>query len=158
MCLLSRLMETDNFKIKPFVQAYRNQLLTVWERSVLASHDFLDRKDFGEISQLMSGVDFDNFGVYCLMTRSTMAGFIGVDGEKIEMLFIDPTYFGQGYGRKLIDFAISVLEAKHVDVNEQNIAALAFYRNMGFEVFERTEKDELGMNYPLLKMKLVKVR
>lgn len=147
-------IETDDLEIKPFINTYRNQLLTVWEKSVLASHDFLDRRDFEVISKLMSGVDFNNFGVYCLMSKNLMVGFIGVEGDKIEMLFIDPNYFGNGCGRKLMDFAIDVLDAKLVDVNEQNSSALEFYRSMGFEVFKRTEKDGQGMNYPLLKMKL----
>lgn len=149
-------METNHLELKPFINGYRNQLLAVWEESVLASHNFLAPKDFEEIKELMKGVDFNNFGVYCLMSSNNMAGFIGVEGEKIEMLFIHPHYFGQGLGRKLMNFAINVLDATLVDVNEQNVNALAFYQNIGFEVCARTEKDGLGMDYPLLKMKLLR--
>jgi putative acetyltransferase len=151
---INQLVETNLSEVKPFINAYRKQLLSVWERSVLASHDFLAQKDFALISAMMNEVDFNAFGVYCLMSKNEMIGFIGVDGEKIEMLFVDPKYFGKGYGRKLMNFAINVLDARLVDVNEQNKIALAFYQNMGFKVIERTAKDGQGMDYPLLKMKL----
>ena len=45
-------------------------------------------------------------------------------------------------------------EAKQMDVNEQNTKAVEFYRKFGFETYERTEKDDEGKGYPLLRMKL----
>ncbi len=82
-------------------------------------------------------------------------GFIGVADNKIEMLFLDPKCFGQGYGLKLLNFAVEELNADKLDVNEQNTKALRFYQKFGFEIFERTDKDDQGRNYPLLRMKLV---
>lgn len=39
-------------------------------------------------------------------------------------------------------------------VNEQNLKAIQFYKKYGFETFERTDKDDQGRHYPLLRMKL----
>jgi putative acetyltransferase len=92
--------------------------------------------------------------VFCLTEDDLVIGFIGVADKKIEMLFLDPKYFGQGLGKMLMNFAISELAADKVDVNEQNIKAVNFYKKFGFEIIERTEKDDQGRNYPLLRMKL----
>ena len=81
-------------------------------------------------------------------------GFIGVADEKVEMLFLDPKYFGNGIGKKLLSFAVDELNADKVDVNEQNTKALKFYQKFGFEIVERTDKDDQGRSYPLLRMKL----
>ncbi len=70
------------------------------------------------------------------------------------MLFFSPEYIGKGLGRKLTDFAISELKADKVDVNEQNTNAVKFYKKLGFKTYERTEKDDQGKEYPLLRMKL----
>lgn len=35
-------METDNIDIKPYTEIYREQMLTIWEKSVFANHDFFD--------------------------------------------------------------------------------------------------------------------
>ena len=70
------------------------------------------------------------------------------------MLFLDPNYFGQELGKMLMNFALMELAADKVDVNEQNIKAVNFYKKSGFEIIERTEKDDQGRNYPLLRLKL----
>ena len=147
-------MRSGKFKIKPYDQKYKQQILTVWERSVLATHDFLNPPDFTEIKELVQTFNFDHFQVYYLAEDDSVIGFIGVADKKIEMLFLDPKYFGQRLGKMLMDFALRELAADKVDVNEQNIKAVTFYKNLGFEIIERTEKDGQGRNYPLLRMKL----
>jgi putative acetyltransferase len=147
-------MRSGKFEITPYDQKYKQQILTVWERSVLATHDFLTQADFTEIKELVQTINFDQFQVYCLAEDDSVIGFIGVADRKIEMLFLDPTYFGQGLGKILMDFALRELAADKVDVNEQNIKAVTFYKKAGFEILERTEKDDQGRDYPLLRMKL----
>ena len=149
-------MQTDNFDINPYTDIYRQQVLTIWEKSVLATHDFLTSTDFEEIKELVSGINFNAFQVFCLTKENLVLGFIGVADKKVEMLFIDPKYFGQGLGQKLLSFAVTELNADKLGVNEQNKKALKFYQKFGFETFERTDKDEHGRNYPLLRMKLTK--
>ncbi len=149
-------MQTDNFDIKPYTDIYRQQVLTIWEKSVLATHDFLTSSDFEEIKELVSNINFNDFQVFCMIKENVILGFIGVADKKVEMLFIDPQYFGQGLGQKLLSFAVKELNADKLDVNEQNKKALRFYQKFGFETFERTDKDEQGRNYPLLRMKLNK--
>ena len=147
-------MQTDKFEIKAYDQKYKQQMLAVWEQSVLATHDFLNPTDFTEIKELVQTINFYHFQVYCLTEDDLVIGFIGIADKKIEMLFLDPKYFGQGLGKMLINFAIGELAADKVDVNEQNIKAVNFYKKFGFEIIERTEKDDQARNYPLLRMKL----
>ena len=147
-------MQTDKFEIKAYDQKYKQQILRVWEQSVLATHDFLNPTDFTEIKELVQTINFYHFQVYCLTEDDLVIGFIGIADKKIEMLFLDPKYFGQGLGKMLINFAIGELAADKVDVNEQNIKAVNFYKKFGFEIIERTEKDDQARNYPLLRMKL----
>ena len=148
-------MQADNFEINPYTEIYRQQLLTIWEKSVLATHDFLTSVDFEEIKDFVSDVDFRDFNIFCLTKGDLVLGFIGVVDKKIEVLFLDPEYFGQGFGQRLLNFAVEELNADKLDVNEQNTKALKFYQKFGFEIFERTDKDDQGRNYPLLRMKLV---
>ena len=149
-------MQADNFEINPYTEVYRQQLLTIWEKSVLATHDFLTSVDFEEIKEFVSNVDFRDFNIFCLTKGNLVLGFIGVVDKKVEVLFLDPEYFGQGFGQRLLNFAVKELNADKLDVNEQNTKALKFYQKFGFEIFERTEKDDQGRNYPLLRMKLAR--
>jgi len=147
-------MTTQSFKIEKYTDKDREQILNVWEKSVLATHDFLNPTDFEEIKRLVYTFNFNDFEVYCLKQNEEVAGFIGLAERKIEMLFFSPEYIGKGLGRKLTDFAFSELNANKVDVNEQNTNAVKFYRKLGFKTYERTDKDDQGKEYPLLRMKL----
>ncbi|NMH24171.1 GNAT family N-acetyltransferase [Flavobacterium solisilvae] len=147
-------MTNQDFKIEKYTDKDRQQILNIWEKSVLATHDFLHPNDFLEIKQLVHTFNFNDFEVYCLKQNNEVAGFIGLAERKIEMLFFSPNYIGKGLGRKLTDFAFSELKASKVDVNEQNTNAVKFYEKLGFKTYERTDKDDQGKEYPLLRMKL----
>lgn len=144
------------YEISEYSNVYRSQIIAVWESSVLATHHFLSPSDFSEIRELVKSIDFNDFRVFCLINGGLVLGFVGVLNRKIEMLFLDPQYFGQGLGRRLLDFAVEELGADQLDVNDQNVKAVEFYKKFGFETVERTDKDDQGRNYPLLRMKLVK--
>lgn len=143
-----------SFQIIKYKRKHKNQIISVWESSVLATHHFLNRTDYLKIRALFHEYDFKVLDMYCLAKQDHVIGFIGVYNHKIEMLFLDPAYIGQGWGKQLIKFAIEQQGATLVDVNEQNINAKSFYEKAGFQVFERKEKDGFGKSYPLLKMEL----
>lgn len=140
--------------LKSYCTENHQELLKLWEDSVLETHDFLDPQDFLQIKAMLATMDLTALEVYCLWKQSQLVGFIGVADFKIEMLFIDPYHLNQGLGTKLIRFACSELAATHVDVNQQNHKAHQFYLKHGFKVFEQTPKDAMGKDYPILKMKL----
>lgn len=82
--------------------------------------------------------------------------FMGVEAQRLEMLFIDMEEIGKGLGRKLIEYGIENFSIKEVTVNEQNPLAKGFYQHIGFQVYKRTDYDEQGNPYPLLYMRLEK--
>ncbi len=147
-------MKDKAFEIVKYSGKYREQVLSVWEKSVLASHNFLNPADFHSIKEFVNRMDFNDFEVYCLVKKDELTGFVGVAERKIEMLFVSPGYFGKGLGKRLLEFAIAELKADKVDVNEENARATEFYQKVGFKTYERTSKDDQGKNYPLLRMKL----
>ncbi|QNF33659.1 GNAT family N-acetyltransferase [Adhaeribacter swui] len=140
--------------IAPYHEKFKNQLITIWEKSVKATHHFLKPGDIAFYKEILKNTDFTTFQVYCLMQGDRVLGFLGVADGKLEMLFLDPDYIGQGFGKKLMLFALQKLQVNRVDVNEQNTAAVQFYRNFNFVPFNRTEKDATGKDYPILEMKL----
>jgi putative acetyltransferase len=147
-------MQNPQLEIKPYEEYFREALLSLWEKSVLATHDFLRPADFISIKEIVHTIDFNSFDVYCLLLENKVIGFLGVAEKKVEMLFLDSDYFGHGLGKKLMHFAITELKADKVDVNAQNSNAVKFYEKLGFETYERTEKDDQGKDYPLLRMRL----
>lgn len=129
-------------------------LTTLWEASVRATHHFLSEDD---IQKLTPFVKMGLSGIETLIVardNQKPIAFMGIEVGKIEMLFVSPDYFGKGLGRELAELGISQYGVRYVDVNEQNPQAIGFYEHIGFEVFQRTEFDEQGNPFPILKMKL----
>ena len=51
---------------------------------------------------------------------------MGIDGGKLEMLFLAPEERGRGLGRKLLEYGITEYGVKELTVNEQNPQAKGF--------------------------------
>ena len=138
------------------------RLVEIWETSVRATHTFLAE---GAIEQFRPLVR-DTYLPACQVTVARgrdgiIQGFIGLakggaggNSGKIEMLFVHPDAHGKGVGRSLVDFAKSCYAVLLVDVNEQNLGAVAFYARCGFKVYGRSPLDGQGNPYPLLHMRL----
>jgi putative acetyltransferase len=143
-----------DIRIEKYRDEDREELIGLWERSVRATHHFLQAGDLEYIKSLVLEIDFHAFEVYCAFTAPhQLAGFLGVAGQKLEMLFLDPAFIGKGMGKTLMQFALKELKVNAVDVNEGNENAVQFYKKAGFQVYERTPLDSSGKPYPILKMK-----
>lgn len=144
-----------NFIIEKYEDRYRDQILTVWEESVRATHDFLDPNDIDFYKSIVKDINFNAFQVFCAITKNEgVFGFVGVAEQKLEMLFLRPNCIGKGIGKALTRLAIDELNVMEVDVNEGNVNAVAFYKQFGFEVYDRTPLDSTGKPYPILMMRL----
>ena len=128
-------------------------LVGIWESAVRATHDFLSEEDL-EYYKSQLPLYFQHVSLFVFKDNEDIKGFLGVSEDKIEMLFIDDKFRGQGVGKILLNFAINELNIRRVDVNEQNIQALAFYEYFGFKKYDRSELDSEGKNYPVLYLSL----
>lgn len=132
-----------------------DELTALWERSVRATHHFLSAAAIDAIRPCVpQGVQGIARLAVLYSDEGRPQGFVGVEGDKAEMLFLEPQCRGEGLGRALLSFAIEQFGATRVDVNEQNPQARGFYEHMGFQVIGRSDLDGQGNPYPILHMKL----
>lgn len=130
------------------------RLLEVWESAVRATHHFLSESDIQFFKPLVLEALRTLDHLSCVRDDAgTLVGFVGVAGNKMEALFVEPSFHRAGVGRRLARHAVEGLGADLVDVNEQNELAVAFYRHIGFEVEARSEVDSMGKPFPLLHMR-----
>jgi len=129
-------------------------LTEIWRASVRATHDFLSPEDFREIETLVSEHYLPNAEVWVIEDDGRPVGFMGLTDNQIDSLFIAPDQRGKGIGKRLIAHAQSLNGGTlTVDVNEQNVQAVGFYRHMGFIETGRSETDDQGRPYPLIHMR-----
>ena len=147
-----------------------SELLDVWERSVRVTHLFLSSAQIDAIKKHVPQAlqDVKHLVVAFQGTpsvpadtatpkeapASTPIAFMGIEGDRLEMLFIAPEERGRGLGRRLLQLGMEGYGVRELTVNEQNPQATGFYEHMGFAAYKRTEPDEEGNPYPLLHMRL----
>ena len=146
---------TVNIAKNKRTQKLIEQLINVWESSVKATHVFLSESEIENIKkyvpQALKEVEY-----LTIITddNNIPLAFMGIENNRLEMLFVNANERGKGFGTKLIKYGIKKYSINELTVNEQNPDALRFYEKNGFKVYKRTETDEQGNPYPLLYMKL----
>jgi putative acetyltransferase len=130
-------------------------LLDIWLRAVRATHHFLQASDIDALLPQLRDVYLPAVELWVAVdAEDCPLGFIGLNQEHVEMLFIDPDLRGRGIGRTLLDYARDSRHTLSVDVNEQNPEAVGFYLHYGLVQTGRSEVDGEGRPFPLLHMSL----
>ncbi|WP_028550268.1 acetyltransferase [Paenibacillus sp. UNC451MF] len=145
-------------EIVPYQEKDHDRLVDIWYKAVRLTHTFLSEEDIQFYHHIVRTEALQGVEIWMETNQSNVpTGFIGLDGTKIEMLFVDPNYHGQGVGTRLIKHAEQIKgSCLLVDVNEQNKGATAFYKRYGFVQTGRSELDGTGRPFPLLHLELKK--
>lgn len=130
------------------------QIIELWEASVRASHHFLKPEEISFYKPLVLKYALPEATLFGTTDQNKLTGFIGLRGNKVEMLFIHPDYFGQGLGSELLNFAVKEQKCSLIDVNEENPRAYQFYLKHGFTLLSRDELDDCGKPHPILHLHL----
>lgn len=136
-------------------QVLIEQLEKLWKASVKETHLFLSNEEIDNIQKYIPQALTEIPNLIIVKNEDdTPLAFMGIDEQKLEMLFVAPKERGHGLGKRLFEYGIKEYKVNQLGVNEQNPQAKGFYEHMGFHVYNRTETDEQGMPYPILNMRL----
>lgn len=143
------------FEVKERTQELVNTLLEVWENSVKAPHLFLSDNEIEKIKEYVPQALKEVAHLIVIENENDIPiAFMGIEGTKLEMLFIKNSERRKGLGIQLLNYGIKNYNINELTVNEQNPNAKGFYEHLGFKVYKRTELDEQGNPYPILYMRL----
>jgi putative acetyltransferase len=137
-------------RIRPSRPADAGELFRIWSEAVRATHHFLSEPDYA----FFAGQVWDEYLPLASFRvavdgQDRPVGFMGMTGSKIDSLFVDPAWQGNGIGKALVEEALRHEGPVLVDVNEQNSGAREFYRKLGFREVARSPVDGSGRPYPL---------
>ena len=125
--------------------------LEIWRAAVDVTHGFLTPEDRAEIDRMVADEFLPNVDLWLADDAHGRAvGFLVMDGEMIDALFVDPAAHGQGFGTALLAHALTLAPGALVEASEQATNALPFYEARGFVRIGRSETDPQGRPYPLV--------
>ncbi len=141
-------------KIRPSTPQDGERVLDIWRAAVDATHDFLSAEDRNAIEQEVRAFLPTAPLWLAVDSKDRPIGFLLLDNNHMEALFIDPSYRGTGVGRALVEHAQLQSQTLTTDVNEQNAQAVGFYEHLGFERVGRSDRDGQNRPYPLIHLRL----
>lgn len=127
--------------------------LAIWRSAVDATHPFLTGDFRAEIDRLVREDFLPNAELWLAVDAAACAdGFLVMDGDMIDALFVDPARHGWGIGTLLLDHAATLAKPLRVEASEQATNALPFYLARGFRITGRTPTDHDGRPFPLVQL------
>ncbi len=113
-----------------------------------------DPRGFIPIEQDKEVEDLKRHKKFVACEDGKVVGFVGVDGDYLSWLYVDPDYYGRGIGRELLRMGIrEIVEGAWTVALEGNKKAIVLYESEGFQEVSRFEGDNNGYPCTCLKLK-----
>ena len=140
-------------RIRRSTPADYQRTLDIWRAAVAATHAFLTGDHRIEIDRLVREEFLPKAELWLAVDPADRAdGFLAMDGDMIDALFVDPARHGEGIGSLLLDHAATLARPLRVEANEQATNALPFYLARGFRITGRIPTDHDGRPFPLVQL------
>lgn len=115
----------------------------IWLNTNLKAHDFISEQYWRGNIDIVKEM-FPQAEVYVYESDGKMQGFIGLDGEYIEGIFVSDEMQSRGIGKALLDYAKSRKSELRLNVYRKNIRAIRFYQREGFSVRSEGLDEAVG--------------
>ena len=119
-----------------------NEVTEIWLWANLQAHDFVPaaywKENFPFVKEMLPKAEVY---VYENEERKEITGFIGINENYIEGIFVKSDTRSKGIGKGLLDFAKTLKNHLYLHVYEKNSRAVCFYKRENFRL-EREGIDE----------------
>lgn len=119
--------------IRKLQKADINRVADIWLDTNLKSHSFIPAKYWKDNFELVKGM-LSQAEVYIYENNQKIQGFIGLNDEYIEGIFVSDEMQSQGIGKILLNYAKDKRNKLLLNVYQKNTQAISFYKREGFEI------------------------
>ena len=110
-----------------------NNVAAIWLATNLKTHYFISaqywKTNFELVKEMLPQAE-----VYVYKKNKKIQGFIGLNGEYIEGIFVSSEMQSQGIGKLLLNYAKNRKTKLLLHVYQKNTRAIHFYQREGFEI------------------------
>ena len=127
--------------IREFQMDDINKVADIWLDTNIKAHNFIPAEywkcNFKSVKEALSLAE-----VYVYEHDTEIQGFIGLNDEYIEGIFVRDEMQSQGIGKLLLNFVKEKKTKLYLNVYQKNTRAIHFYQREGFEI-QREGLDEV---------------
>lgn len=122
----------------------------IWLETNIKTHDFIASNYWKEYYEIIKDM-FLQAEVYVYEIEKEIMGFIGLDKEYIEGIFVLDQYQKRGIGKALLNHVKAKKEHLSLNVYQKNLNAILFYQREGFCVqYEDVDKNTGEKEYRMV--------
>lgn len=122
----------------------------IWLETNIKTHDFIASNYWKEHYEIIKDM-FLQAEVYVYEIEKEIMGFIGLDKEYIEGIFVLDQYQKRGIGKALLNHVKAKKEHLSLNVYQKNLNAIQFYQREGFCVqYEDVDKNTGEKEYRMV--------
>lgn len=119
--------------IRELRKADIDKVAEIWLDTNIRAHDFIPAQywesNFESVKELLP-----HAAVYVYEDDQGIQGFIGLNDEYIEGIFVSDGMQSKGIGRLLLNYAKTKRNELRLNVYRKNTRAIAFYQREGFKI------------------------
>lgn len=122
----------------------------IWLETNIKTHDFIVSNYWKEHYEIIKDM-FLQAEIYVYEIEKEIIGFIGLDKEYIEGIFVLDQYQKRGIGKALLNHVKARKEHLSLNVYHKNLNAILFYQREGFCVqYEDVDKNTGEKEYRMV--------
>lgn len=133
---------------KPVIRRYQasdeDVVVDLWSRASKSAHPFIDGEGEGERARKLREIYLREAENWVAEDGGGVIALLGLLGNEVGGLFVDPRVQGRGVGRALVEHAAALRGELRLEVFEANTSARGFYELMGFEERGKRLDEETG--------------
>ena len=119
--------------VRALQEADINKVADVWLNTNIKAHNFIPaeywKSNFKSVKEALLLAE-----VYVYEYDTEIQGFIGMNVEYIEGVFVSDEYQSQGIGARLLNYIKNNRDKLSLSVYQKNSRAISFYQREGFEI------------------------
>ncbi|MEP3245363.1 MAG: GNAT family N-acetyltransferase [Sneathiella sp.] len=127
--------------MRHYTEEDTDALLEIWRKANTLAHPFLEEAFVKQVAKDMRCIYLPNAETWVMEEEGRPIGFIALVKDEIGGLFLDPDFHGNGFGKALVDHALSLKGTLSVEVFEKNRIGRRFYERYGFIETDRYLHD-----------------
>ena len=126
--------------IRELQKADINKVADIWLNTNVTAHYFISKQYWQNNFELVKELLLQAT-VYVYEKNQEIQGFIGLNDEYIEGIFVSNKIQSHGIGKALLNYAKNKRNKLFLNVYQKNVRAIAFYQREGFKI-QNSDFDE----------------
>lgn len=143
----------SDITIRPARPEEFDRLLAIWRAGTEKAHGFFTAEQIDAQAALVRDVYLAKAETWVATVDGEPAGFLGLLGNFVGGLFVDPQQHGSGIGRALMAHGLALKGTLELGVYARNERAMAFYKALDFEEIERRPIDDNGLPFEVVTLR-----